>query len=131
MGCLARIVTRLLHISEDKELPLCSYQIRVGRQRRTKIVSCPDIVKAVKDSVRRLKLVEKGFTLKRVGSHSLRAGGAMAMILNGINETVVKRLGRWSGQTFETYIHIQIMALSNKVSEAMVQTVPNFFHIGG
>ena len=55
----------------------------------------------------------------------------MAMILNGVSETVVKKLGRWGGATFQTYIHTQIMSLSNNVSTLMVQPIANFFHVGG
>ena len=89
------------------------------------------ILKAFKKSVRDTGLVNIGFDIYRVSTQSLRAGGAMAMILNGVSETVVKKLGRWGGATLQTYIHTQIMPLSNNISTLMVQQIANFFHVGG
>ena len=91
----------------------------------------PHILQAVKKAVIDTGLINRGFDIDRVGTHSLRAGGAMSVILNGVSETVVKKLGRWGGATFQTYIHKQIMSLSNNVSTLMVQPIANFFHVGG
>ena len=57
-------------------------------------MTSPNILKAVKKEVRDTGLVNRGFDIYRVSTHSLRADGAMAMILNGVSETVVKKLGR-------------------------------------
>ena len=94
-------------------------------------MTAPHILQAVKKAVRDTGLLNRGFDIDRVGTHSLRSGGAIAMILNGVSETVVKKLGRWGGATFQIYIHTQIMSLSNNVSTLMVQTIANFFHVGG
>ena len=94
-------------------------------------MTAPHILKAVKKAVRDTGLVNRGFDINRVGTLSLWAGRAMEMILNGVSETVVKKLGRWVGVTFQTYIHAQIMSLSNNVYTLMVQPMANFFHVGG
>ena len=91
----------------------------------------PHILQAVKKAVIDTGLINRGFDIDRVGTHYLRAGGAMAVILNGVSETVVKKLGRWGGATFQIYIHTQIMLLSNNISTLMVQPITNFFHVGG
>ena len=130
VSVLARIVTRLLDISADPTLPLCSYKAKYQRQWITKLVTAPMILTAVKKAVISTGLYRQGFSSKRVGTHSLWAGGAMAMLLNGVSETSIRKLGRWSGATFEVYIHTQIAALSNNVSSQMVRPIPNFYHVG-
>jgi hypothetical protein len=39
-------------------------------------------------------LMAKGYTLDRVSSHSLRAGGAMAMKLSGATKSTIMRIGQ-------------------------------------
>ena len=93
-------------------------------------MAAPHILKAVKKSVRDTGILNRDFDINIVGTRSLRAGVAMAMILNGVSKTVVKKLRRWGGATFQTYIHTHIMSLSNNVSTLMVQPIANFFHVG-
>jgi hypothetical protein len=57
-------------------------------------------------------LLDKGYTLDRVLSHSLWAGGAMAMKLSGATDSTIMRIGWWTSLTYLTYIHSQIGALS-------------------
>lgn len=77
--------------------------------------------KVIKLSVRALDLERFGLHLRHVGSHSLRAGGAMAMHLSGVKYDVIKKMGRYSSNTFLMYIHEQISALSAGVSTQMSQ----------
>ena len=78
-----------------------------------------DINKIVKSAVRALHLDKKGFPPEAVSSHSLRAGGAMAMHLNGIDRDKIRKQGRWSSDTFLMYIHEQISAFSAGLSARM------------
>ena len=50
----------------------------------------------------------------------------MAMFLNGVNDTTIKKMGRWSSDTFLVYIHSQIARFSNEVSAKMA--TPAEFH---
>ena len=81
---------------------------------------------AVKSAVTKLGLVPQGFHPRRVSSHSLRAGGAMALKLHGYDRDTIKKLGRWSSDTFLTYIHEQISAFSAGIAAAMAIPIP--FH---
>ena len=81
---------------------------------------------ALKDTVTRLGLQQFGFTRQNVSSHSLRAGGAMAMKLNGIDSITIKKHGRWSSNTFLEYIHEQIGAFTAGVAAQMSHYIP--FH---
>jgi hypothetical protein len=73
-----------------------------------------------------LHLPASGFPLQRLSSHSLRAGGAMALHQAGINEYVIKKLGRWSSDTFMTYIHAQLSSFSQDLAMRMSTQQP--FH---
>lgn len=74
---------------------------------------------AIKNAVKALSLDKKGFPPRSVSSHSLRAGGAMAMHLNDVPRDTIRKMGRWSSDTFLMYIHEQISALSNGLSKTM------------
>jgi hypothetical protein len=89
-----------------------------------------DINAMVKHAVRALKLDEKGFPPAAVSSHSLRAGGAMAMHLNHIDRDTIRKQGRWSSDTFLMYIHEQIAAFSAGLSSRMSQGI-GWFNIEG
>jgi hypothetical protein len=57
-------------------------------------------------------LLLRGYTLNRISSHSLRAGGAMALKLSGASDSTIMRVGRWTLLMYLPYIHTQIGALS-------------------
>jgi len=74
-------------------------------------------------------LIPKGYTLNHISSHSLRAGGAMAMKLSGMSDSTIMRVGRWSSLTYLTYIHSQIGALTAGVAWKM-STAFTFQNVG-
>ena len=78
-----------------------------------------DMNLAIKSAVISLGLISQGIDPKFVSSHSLRAGGAMAMHLNGIAAPTTQLMGRWSSHTFLTYIHNQISAFSDQLAAKM------------
>jgi hypothetical protein len=93
-------------------------------------VSAGQINIRVKDLVHELGFTASGYDRASVSSHSLRAGGAMAMKLNGIDRDTIKKFGRWSSDTFLMYIHEQIGAFSKGVSKKM-STHIHFRNIAG
>jgi hypothetical protein len=68
----------------------------------------------------------EGFSLTRIGPHSIRASGAMALYLNNVTEQQICIIGRWKSKTWLTYIHSQIAAVSVGISRAMAR--PVVFH---
>jgi hypothetical protein len=65
-------------------------------------------------------LVAQGYNLKGVGSYSLGASRAMALKLQGINDSLIMKIGRWTGLTLLTYIHAQIGTLNTGLAQRMV-----------
>ena len=88
-----------------------------------------DIGIAVRWGVTWDNLISKGYTLNRVSSHSLRAGGAMAMKLSGASGSTIMWVGRWSSLTYLTYIHSQMGALTAGVAWKM-STAFTFQNVG-
>jgi hypothetical protein len=89
-----------------------------------------DIDKALKKAAHDDSLPLRGYDLSRIGPHSLRASGAMACTLNGIDITILQKLGRWTSTTFMMYIHAQIAALTNGVAQRMATRL-TFTNVGG
>lgn len=126
-------VDNLIELTKDlrameatPETLLCAY--RVGD--KTFHVTSNQITRTVKWLAKHCGLERKGFPIDRVGSHSLRAGGAMALKLNGVDIILIKKYGRWSSDTFLTCIHEQIAGLATGISSAMARDI-KFYNIAG
>jgi hypothetical protein len=87
------------------------------------------IVAAVRHAALADKLISAGFDIQRIGSHSLRSGGAVNLKLNGYDDITIKKLGRWSGNTYLTYIQSSIGELTTGVAERMATTL-RFHRVG-
>ena len=83
------------------------------------VLRATDINSAIKAAVVQLGLRKYGFNPEQISSHSLRAGGAMALHLNHQSSATIRLMGRWSSDTFLDYIHSQIAAFSSGLSTAM------------
>ena len=83
-----------------------------------------DIVLHVRVMARILGIDKEGLDIDLIGAHSLRAGGAMAIKLKGVADTIIMKMGRWSGLTFLMYIHNQIAHLSCDLSQKMSTDMP-------
>jgi integrase len=92
----------------------------------TNHITATDITRAVRESVVLSGLLNSGYSPSRVSAHSLRASGAMALKLNGVDGDLIMKLGRWSSTTWLTYIHSQISSLTAGLSERM--TVHHVFY---
>jgi hypothetical protein len=93
-------------------------------------VQPPHILQALQRGAKLAKITDSGYSLSRVGAHSLRASGAMALWLSGHGPEAIMKLGRRQTQTFLTYIDAQIAALTRGTSIKMRQPVL-FHNVGG
>ena len=123
---LLKLVTELLKDGASSDTLLCAYNMN-GTWCH---IADKDITALVKWIAKKSNMHKKGFPLNRIGSHSLRAGGAMALKLNGIDTVLIKKYGRWTSDTFITYIHEQIAHLAAGVSTAMTANLA-FHNVAG
>ena len=50
----------------------------------------------------------KGIPIDRVDTHSLRYGGANALLLAGYSNRDIQKIGRWRGGNFKEYIREEL-----------------------
>ena len=118
------LIRRIKHIRRNSPtLNLCLSTYFAFPGAHPRMLRAYDVNAAVKKAVIQLGLHRNGLTSNLVGSHSLRAGGAMAMYLNGVPHDTVRKMGRWQSDTFLMYIHEQIAAFSANVSTAMSKPI--------
>ncbi len=110
-------------------MPIATYY---NERNKPQYVTQSTINGAVKAAAKDIGLYKSdiGYTPKDVSSHSLRAGGAMAMHLNGTPHDTIKKQGRWCSDTFLMYIHEQISGFATGLSTTMSQAIP-FRNIAG
>ena len=60
-----------------------------------------------------------GFSLKEVGTHSIRSGFAMELYLAKVYPETIMIMGRWASSAFLRYIRIQVSDLSKGISTLM------------
>lgn len=125
---LARRIHHIMAATNDPTTQISAYQPK--RHADLKHVRSSHINTKVKELVELLGYTSAGYDRRSVSSHSLRAGGAMAMKLNGIDRDTIKKFGRWSSDTFLMYIHEQISAFSAGVSKQMSTNI-KFHNIAG
>jgi hypothetical protein len=121
---LARRVNHILSNGGSSDNLICDVYEKTGW---TQITS-KQMIDNIRGAVRSLNLHNNGIDSDLVGAHSLRAGGAMALKLNGAKDTTIMKMGRWSGLTFLQYIHNQIAHLSTGLSNKM-STAIDFINI--
>jgi hypothetical protein len=116
------LIRRLHHISSNTSAGhtiISTY----FTQTSGKVLRAADINSAIKAAVIQLDLRQYGFHPDQTSSHSLRAGGAMALHLNHQLRATIRLMGRWSSDTFLDYIHSQIAAFSMGLSTAMSKNI--------
>jgi len=119
------LVSRTIDLIRDGANPktlICAF--RECKSMAWQHVRSLDIVKAVQDAVKILSTDDDGFDLAQVGSHSLRAGGAMALYITKHSTIEIQRAGRWTSTTFMEYIHGQLDVVSKGLSQKMSRSTP-------
>ena len=81
------------------------------------------MLKGIRQAAQTLNLDKTGINPDLIGVHSLRAGGAMALKLQGETDTTIMKMGRWTSLTFLQYIHNQIAHLNKNISQKMSKKI--------
>ena len=113
------LIQRIKHAqqySHDTTQQLGTYFDNKGAKR---ILRPRTITNALRVAVKALNLESINIRASQVSSHSLRAGGATAMHINGVPDITIQKMGRWSSDTFLIYIRDQLFHFTNAVSSKM------------
>jgi len=119
------LVARTVDLIQDGATPtmlICAF--RESKLMAWQHVRSKDIVKAVQDAVKILGTDDDGFDIAQVGSHSLRAGGSMALYITKHSTMEIQHAGHCTNTTFLEYIHSQLDIVSKGLAQAMSQLVP-------
>ncbi|POM58566.1 Hypothetical protein PHPALM_36772 [Phytophthora palmivora] len=111
--CPVRAGLLLLQLASHNGLqsqePICS--LERGRQLKAKTIS----------KVLQRAAASTGCDQKLYSCHSLRSGGATAMLAGGVDSTTIKLHGRWSSDTFQRYTRYT-SAVGTYIAGSMVGT---------
>jgi hypothetical protein len=100
------LIRRIKHIHSHTSNPNTIISTYFPHGSRTvKLMRGLDINCALKAAVTKLDMKQLGFQVAQISSHSLRAGGAMALHLDNFPTHTIRKMGRWSSDTFRDYIH--------------------------
>ena len=114
-------------LNATNEDTMLEFYFEVGR--KLKSITGILITAAVRQAAKILRLEKQGIGIdNNISSHSLRAGGTMVLHLIGVDVNTIKKMGRWSSDTFLMYTHIQeqVPYFSKGLSQKMAKHVP--FH---
>ena len=129
VAALARIANDIIRNTTKQQninnIPICAYWTKRGEQ---KLITSKVITSTVRAATRSLNLEKQGIDPSQVGSHSLRAGGAMALHLAGEPAHVIRKMGRWQSDAFLCYLHAQMSCFSKGLSSLM-STVRHFVNV--
>ena len=97
-------------------IPIASYHD--GTEWR--VLKSKDVTEAIRDSIRRMG-ASVGLRPEDTSVCSLRASGAMAMLLGGIDGDVIRILGRWKSDTMLRYLHVLAESITHNHARTMLR----------
>jgi len=112
----------LIQDGATSKMLICAFQ--ESKSMAWQHVRSQDIVKAVQDAVKFLGTEDDGLDVVQVSSHSLQAGGAMALYITKHSTLEIQCAGRWTSMTFMVYIHGQSDVISKGLSQSMSKSIP-------
>ena len=110
---MAYLVHQLRGLPDDTPLGTCTHD---GRKYRIKSSA---VLSMVRLAAQHDNLQSAGYDLSRIGTHSLRSGGAVRLKLAGEDDGIIKKLGRWSSETYARYIQPHIGPLTGGCAARM------------
>jgi hypothetical protein len=85
------------------------------------------VINLLRTQADRMGVKVLGYSSKNIGTHSIRSGAAMALVLGGAEVWEIMLLGRWRSFAFMDYIREQVRELRQNTSETM--TKHSFFNV--
>jgi hypothetical protein len=122
----AQLIRRMIAMGLSDEALISAY--RATPQSRTLVITSAMAIELLRTDISGHDYKADGLSLDRIGLHSLRSSGAMAMYLNKVPVPTIMLLGRWSSDAFLRYIRKQIQQFSNGISLQMTKS-PMFHYI--
>jgi len=113
------IIRRVLHLRSNNappHTPLARVFLASGT---TSSVKPSDITSHLRSAVRFLGF-GLGFTAQEVSARSLRAGGAMALLVSKVDTDIIQILGRWRSDEMLRYLHLTAEPIMRNFAQKML-----------
>jgi len=113
------IIRRVLHLRQHNappHTPLARVFTPTGVQHVTPSL----ITKTLRDAVKFLGH-DLGFLPQEVSARSLRAAGAMALLVSGIDTDIIQLLGRWRSDEMFRYLHLTAEPITRDLASRMLR----------
>jgi hypothetical protein len=91
-------------------------------------ISSKEVLKHLQDAAAAVGERRLGFPVDCTGTHSIRAGAAMAMFPASVQCETIQLIGRWRSRTFMRYLPIQVTASTLGVTKKMT-SLDSFFTV--
>ena len=113
------IIRRVLHLRSNNappHTPLARVFLASGT---TRSIKPSDITTHLRCAVRFLGF-GLGFTAQEVSARSLRAGGAMALLVSKVDTDIIQLLGRWRSDEMLRYLHLTAEPIMRNFAKKML-----------
>ena len=112
---IRRIIHHRQHNSPSTT-PLASFYS--DRTQRLIRIKADDITKQLRAAAT-IHFNTTGIKAEEISARSLRAGGAMAMLMGDIDFDVIEMIGRWHGDSMMRYLHLQAQPVKKQMAKTM------------
>ena len=126
----ARVVARILkdpNATVDSPVNIFVDPTATSEKERTRRITQENLRTFLRVTAAMMGEKAAGYRPEEIGTHSIRAGAAMALFLADHSTYKIMILGRWSSTAFLAYIRPQVMEWTSGMSLAMTQN-NHFFH---
>ena len=124
-GCpIVECPRHFLHLhchDADLNIPMCVYFEHKGA--KGKSVTTSHLVAILPLWASKTGYARLGLHPHKIGSHSLRSGGAMILHQAGQYESTIKIIGNWRSDAFLVYLQVQVATFTKAVSVTMKQVM--------
>jgi hypothetical protein len=116
------IVRRVIHLRSNHappSTPLARAYVQTGTRCSTRSVTPSLITSTLRDAVTFLG-TDLGFLPSEVSARSLRAGGAMALLVSKVDTDMIQLLGRWRSDEMFRYLHLTAEPITKEFARLML-----------
>lgn len=113
------LARRVLHLRKHNAPP-CTPLARAYTMHGKTSITPTMITKALRDAVSYLG-PELGFLPQDISARSLRAGGAMALLVSKVDPDIIQLLGRWRSDEMFRYLHLTAEPIMRNFASRMLQ----------
>ena len=115
----AALLSRVLHLRLHQAPPTTPLYTFYGSDQKARPIYTRDVTMLLRRGASEVKAIT-GIDPKQVTSYSLRSGGATTLLCSGVDENLIRLLGRWKSDAMFRYLRVQATSLTHNLSNTML-----------